>query len=163
MFLTDKHCRHRILPRKSFVQQNSSSSGSQHVTRNRKIHLTIMMLVCGRSVRPFKKQMDFFSSSCISPLRAKYCLSDGVQLFILKHIINSISVSTQTQKASCCLTMTKSTLIIFNIFSLNNWCNIQKKKIILRQWTWSCPSSSSWRVWWEFVEDGNWVQSSAAV
>lgn len=140
VFLTDEHCRLSLPPRKSFVQQNSSSSGSQHVTRNRKIHLTIMMLMFGRSERPFEKQMDFIFSCCICPLHAKYCLSDGAQLFILKHIINSISISAQTQQSSCCLNMRQSTLSVFNFFSPNNQCKIQKNKIVLRQWTQSCPS-----------------------
>lgn len=110
------HCSLSFPPRESFVQQNSSSSGSQHVTRNRKIHLTTMMLMCGRSERPFEKQMDFLFSSSICLLHAKYCLSDVTQLFILKDIINSSSVSAQTQQSSCCLNMRESTLSIFNVF-----------------------------------------------
>lgn len=140
VFLTDEHCRLSVPPRESFVQQNSSSSGTRHVTKNRKIHLTIMMLMCGRGERPFKTQMDFLFSSCICPLHAKYCLSDGAQLFILKYIIDSISVSPQTQQSSCCINMRESTLIIFNMFFPNNQCKRQKKKIVLRQWTQSCPS-----------------------
>lgn len=85
LFLPDEYCGLSLPPRESFVQQNSSSSGSQPVTRNRKIHLTIMVLMCGKNERRFKKQIDFLFSSCICPLCAKYCLSDGAQLYLKAH------------------------------------------------------------------------------
>lgn len=158
VFLTDEHCRLSLPTRESFVQQNSSSSGSQHVTRNRKIHLTVMMLMCGRSERPFKKQMDFLFFSCISPLCANYSLSDGAWLFILKHVINSISVSTQTQQSSCCLNVRECTLSIFNLFSPKTSVRYRKRKL---SWDSGLKVANQGSVWWESVEDGNWVQSSA--
>lgn len=159
MFLTDEHCRLSLPPRESIVLQNSSSSGTRHVTRNRKIHLTIMMIMCERSERPFKNQMDILVFSCICPLHAKRYLSNGAQLFILKYIIDNISVSTQTQQSSCCLNMRESTLIIW-LVSPTTSVRYRKRKL---SWGNGLKVAHQGSVWWESVEDGNWVQSSASV